>query len=100
MVITAIVADEEVTKFRNTLLKTPQFNLPHASTTSGRAVPIVHHESSRIELGAEIYGIDLNNFSDADFEFISNARQKHKLLLFKEQPQMLTPQQQYRLTSQ
>jgi len=74
--------------------------LPHASSSSGRVVPIEHKEDSDPGFGAQIYGIDLNNFSDADFEFISDALHKHKLLVFKEQPEMLRPQQQYLLTSQ
>jgi alpha-ketoglutarate-dependent taurine dioxygenase len=100
MVITATITEEEATKLRLTIQDTPQFDLPHASTTTGRAVPIEHPETSAVDFGAEIYGIDLNNFTDADFEFISTALHKHKLLAFKDQPQILTPQQQYRLTSQ
>jgi alpha-ketoglutarate-dependent taurine dioxygenase len=100
MVITATITEEEAAKIRLTAQETPQFNLPHASTTTGPAVPIRHPESSAVDFGAEIYGIDLNNFTDADFAFISDALHKHKLLVFKDQPQMLTPQQQYRLTSQ
>jgi alpha-ketoglutarate-dependent taurine dioxygenase len=100
MVITATITEEEGARIRLTAPKTPHFNLPHAITTTGRAVPIEHPESSAVDFGAEIYGIDLNDFTDADFEFISDALHRHKLLVFKEQPQMLTPQQQYRLTSQ
>lgn len=75
------------------------FSIPHADATSGRVVPITHAASSGVDFGAEVYGIDLNKFTDADFNFISDALHKHKLLVFKEQPQMLTPQQQYGLTS-
>jgi hypothetical protein len=60
-------------------------------------VPIKH--DNKVDFGAEVYGIDLNNFTSADFALISDALHRHKLLVFKEQPQMLTPQQQYRLTS-
>ncbi|PVI04814.1 TfdA family taurine catabolism dioxygenase TauD [Periconia macrospinosa] len=74
-------------------------SLPHADKSTGRVVLIKHSASSAVDFGAEIYGIDLNNFTDADFDFISDALHKHKLLVFKEQPEMLTPQQQYRLTS-
>ncbi|KAJ4333861.1 hypothetical protein N0V95_009327 [Ascochyta clinopodiicola] len=97
MVITSIVTEEPTTL----RLTSPQEQHvpPHATTTSGRVVPIVHPKLSGVDFGAEIYGIDLNNFSDADFDFISDALHKHKLLVFKEQPQMLTPQQQYALTS-
>lgn len=73
--------------------------LPHSLTTQGIVTPIIHKNGSNVDFGAEIRGIDLNNFTDADFEFISEALHKHKLLVFKEQPSMLTPQQQYRLTS-
>lgn len=68
--------------------------------SNGKVVPIQHPSSSKVDFGAEVYGIDLNNFSDADFEFISNTLHCHKLLVFKEQPAMLEPQQQYKLTSQ
>jgi hypothetical protein len=72
---------------------------PEAETSNGRVVPIQHSEGNKVDFGAEIYGIDLNNFTSADFALISDALHKHKLLVFKEQPQMLTPQQQYRLTA-
>jgi alpha-ketoglutarate-dependent taurine dioxygenase len=98
MVITATVTEEENVRIRFTPQK-QQYSLPHAEKSTGRAVPIPHLETSGVDFGAEIYGIDLNNFTDADFAFISDALHKHKLLVFKEQPQMLTPQQQYRLTS-
>lgn len=71
--------------------------LPHAPTSNGRVVPFKHNNHA--DFGAEVHGIDLNNFSDADFDFISDALHKHKLLVFKGQPEMLKPQQQYRLTS-
>lgn len=70
---------------------------PPAASSDGRVVPIKH--DNKVDFGAEIYGIDLNNFTSADFALISDALHRHKLLVFKEQPQMLTPQQQYRLTS-
>lgn len=97
MVITATVT-EDAPVLHIAALKVKQI-LPHADNTSGRAVPIKHSASSAVDFGAEIYGIDLNNFTDADFSFISDALHKHKLLVFKEQPEMLTPQQQYLLTS-
>ncbi|KAL4938323.1 hypothetical protein BDV06DRAFT_226090 [Aspergillus oleicola] len=75
------------------------YSPPQATTSSGRVVPIQHQEGSKADFGAEIYGIDLNNFTSADFDLISEALHKHKLLVFKEQPEMLTPQQQYCLTS-
>lgn len=70
---------------------------PTATNSDGRVVPIKHE--NKVDFGAEVYGIDLNNFTSADFALISDALHRHKLLVFKEQPQMLTPQQQYRLTS-
>ena len=73
--------------------------LRHSQASDGRAVPIVPKAGSKVDFGAEVYGIDLNDFSDADFDFISNALHRHKLLVFKQQPAMLTPQQQYKLTS-
>jgi hypothetical protein len=98
MVITSTVT-EETTRVRLVLPK-QEHSLPHAKATSGRVLAISHPKSSGVDFGAEIYGIDLNNFTDADFDFISDVLHKHKLLVFKEQPQMLTPQQQYILTSQ
>ncbi|KXT00887.1 hypothetical protein AC579_9282 [Pseudocercospora musae] len=83
-------------------LKSDRAPLPHSDSSNGRLVPIQHPSdgpSSKAGFGAEVYGIDLNNFSDADFDFISDALHKHKLLVFKEQPAMLSPQQQFRLTS-
>lgn len=97
MVITSVVT-EEATDLRLIPQKV-EFNLPHADHSTGCVVPIPHGPESKVDFGAEIYGIDLNNFTDADFDFISDALHKHKLLVFKEQPEMLTPQQQYRLTS-
>lgn len=67
--------------------------------SKGQVVPIKHHAPSKVEFGAEVYGIDLNNFTDADFDLIHDALHQHKLLVFKEQPAMLEPQQQYKLTS-
>lgn len=72
---------------------------PEANSSNGRVVPIQHPAESKVNFGAEVYGIDLNHFTSADFELISDALHRHKLLVFKEQPEMLTPQQQYRLTS-
>ena len=74
-------------------------NLRHCLASDGKLVPIVHHASCKSNFGAEVYGINLNDFSDADFDFISDALHRHKLLVFKQQPEMLTPQQQYKLTS-
>lgn len=97
MVITAVVTEEPT----SILLKPqkPNLELPHAETTNGRVVPIQHPEASKVDFGAEIYGIDLNKLTDADFEFVSNALHKWKLLVFKEQPEMLEPQKQYLLTA-
>ncbi|KAK3676884.1 hypothetical protein LTR78_003088 [Recurvomyces mirabilis] len=73
--------------------------LRHSDVSNGKVIPIVHKGESKVDFGAEVYGIDLNDFSDADFALIHDALHKHKLLVFKEQPGMLKPQQQYRLTS-
>jgi xanthine dioxygenase len=98
MVITAVVTEEEAASLRIAPQKLA-YQLPHAEKTTGRLIPIQHGKGSKVDFGAEIYGINLNNFTDADFSFISDSLHKHKMLVFKEQPQMLTPQQQYRLTS-
>lgn len=71
--------------------------LLHQQNSNGRITPIQH--TNKADFGAEVHGIDLNNFSDADFDLISDALHTHKLLVFKAQPAMLSPQQQYRLTS-
>lgn len=76
-----------------------KLGLPHGTTTKGQVIPIEHGPQSNVDFGALVYGIDLNNFTDIDFDFISDALHKHKLLVFKEQPEMLKPQQQYLLTS-
>ncbi|KAE9975067.1 hypothetical protein EG328_003486 [Venturia inaequalis] len=75
------------------------FELPHAETSTGRVVLMKHDEESNVDFGAEIWDIDLNNFTDADFAFIHDALHRHKLLVFKGQPEMLKPTQQYRLTA-
>ncbi|KAI0121222.1 TfdA family taurine catabolism dioxygenase TauD [Xylariales sp. AK1849] len=97
MVVTAVITEEEQhIKF---IPEKPGFSLPHAETSRGRLVLINHGPNSKIDFGAEVYGIDLNHFTDADFDFIHDALHRHKLLVFKEQPLMLSPQQQYKLTS-
>ena len=73
--------------------------LRHSDASNGMVVPIIHKGGSQVDFGAEVYGIDLNDFSDADFALIHNALHEHKLLVFKRQPAMLKPQQQYKLTS-
>jgi hypothetical protein len=83
----------------NVLTVREVYTPPEAKKSNGRVVPIQHPEGKKVDFGAEIYGIDLNNFTSADFALISDALHKHKLLVFKEQPGMLTPQQQYRLTA-
>lgn len=97
MVVTAVITED--TKYLHLKAEKPNLKLPHADATTGRVVPIQHAPGSNVDFGAEIYGIDLNNFTDADFELISDALHKWKLLVFKEQPDMLKPQQQYLLTA-
>jgi hypothetical protein len=97
MVVTAVITED--TRYLHLKAEKPVLRLPHAETTTGTIVPIKHAEGSHVDFGAEVYGIDLNNFTDADFEFISDALHKWKLLVFKDQPEMLKPQQQYLLTS-
>jgi hypothetical protein len=96
MTITAVITEDTT---HAPLAQKVKAVLPHATISSGRVVPIEHGEGNEAGFGALVYGIDLNNFSDADFEFISDALHKYKLLCFKEQPQMLKPEQQYLLTS-
>ncbi|USP82229.1 hypothetical protein yc1106_09503 [Curvularia clavata] len=96
MTITAVVTEDTV---QLPVLQKVKMELPHGTNTDGRIVPIEHGPQSNVDFGALVYGIDLNNFTDADFDFISDALHKHKLLVFKEQPEMLKPQQQYLLTS-
>jgi alpha-ketoglutarate-dependent taurine dioxygenase len=83
MVVTATVPEEELTV---THIKYPkqQYILPHADTTTGRVVLILHPQWSRVNFGVEVYGIDLNDVTNADFDYISDALHKHKLLIFKE----------------
>jgi alpha-ketoglutarate-dependent taurine dioxygenase len=88
MVITATTTDGP--KLHLTATKT-SFSLPHAEKSTGRIEVLDHGPNSKIDFGAQIYGIDLNHFTNADFEYISDALHKHKLLVFKEQPQMLSP---------
>ncbi|KAK9425236.1 putative alpha-ketoglutarate dependent xanthine dioxygenase protein [Seiridium unicorne] len=97
MVITAVVTEEE--QSLRLITEKPKLRIPHADSSNGTAIPINHGPNSKVDFGAEIYGIDLNNFTDADFDFIHNALHRHKLLVFKQQPDMLKPQQQYMLTS-
>jgi hypothetical protein len=80
-------------------LKADQKVLPHSDRSNGLVIPIQHDRRSNVDFGAEVYGIDLDKFTDADFDLIFDALHKHKLLVFKGQPKMLSPQQQYRLTS-
>lgn len=96
MVITSVIT--ETTDLHLVAGKT-SFALPHAETSAGRVVPIDHGTGSKADFGALVYGIDLNSFTDADFAIISDALHRHKLLVFKQQPQMLRPEQQYKLTS-
>ncbi|KAH7021203.1 TfdA family taurine catabolism dioxygenase TauD [Microdochium trichocladiopsis] len=98
MTITATTTEEEAPGL-HLRASHVAFELPHAEHTTGTVQPIEHAAGSAVDFGAEVYGIDLNNFTDADFAFISDALHWHKLLVFKQQPRMLEPHQQYRLTS-
>lgn len=57
-----------------------------------------HGLKSNVDFGATVHGIDLNKLSDSDFDVIYEALHKHKLLVFKGQPEMLLPTKQYELT--
>ncbi|KAH8897226.1 TfdA family taurine catabolism dioxygenase TauD [Thozetella sp. PMI_491] len=73
--------------------------MPHATDSGLRVVPMLHaKEKIGVDFGAEVYGVDLNNFSDEDFKAIQEALYIYKVLVFKEQPRMLHPSQQYKLT--
>jgi hypothetical protein len=91
--------------------------MPHATQKSGvRVVPLVHGKDKHgVDFGAEVYGVDLNSFSgnsdcsvvrgslltssqEEEFKVIEAALYEHKVLIFKEQPGMLHPSQQYKLT--
>lgn len=98
MVIASVVTEEYVEELHLTSVR-EQIVLPHAESSNGHVKPIQHAPGSAVDFGAEVYGIDLNNFSDADFDLISDALHKHKMLVFKQQPNMLKPQQQYKLTA-
>jgi len=69
-----------------------------SATQDVKAVPINHGPKSNVDFKAEFYGIDLNDLADTDFEVIHAALHKHKLLIFKGQPEISTPQNQYGLT--
>ncbi|EFX04661.1 alpha-ketoglutarate dependent xanthine dioxygenase [Grosmannia clavigera kw1407] len=97
MVITSVITEE--TADLHLVAGKGKFMLSHAEMSPGRVVPMEHGSDSKADFGALVYGIDLNNFTDADFALISDALHRHKLLVFKGQPQMLEPQQQYKLTS-
>jgi alpha-ketoglutarate-dependent taurine dioxygenase len=92
-----VVAPEGVTT--KLLASKSDISLPHAESTNGRVVPFEHPADSKVDFGAAVYGIDLNELTDADFDFVSDALHRHKVLVFKEQPEMLRPPQQYLLTA-
>ncbi len=97
MVITAVATEEDAH-----LAIAPEktiFTLPHAESTTGKVTPLQHAPGKEVMFGAEVHGIDLNNFTDADFALMHDALHRHKLLVFKGQPAMLEPQQQYKLTA-
>ncbi|KIW82413.1 hypothetical protein Z517_05440 [Fonsecaea pedrosoi CBS 271.37] len=96
--LTEVIAPEGV-KARLVATRASDITLPHAEKTHGRIVPVSHPAESKVDFGAEVYGIDLNKLTDADFNLISGALYKHKVLIFKEQPEMLKPEQQYLLTA-
>ncbi|KAF8543134.1 hypothetical protein BDD12DRAFT_822162 [Trichophaea hybrida] len=52
---------------------------------------------SRRQLGAEVFGIDLNSMSDSDFETLRSALYHHHVLVVKNQTST-TPKAQYELT--
>lgn len=60
--------------------------------------PMDNGPKSKVDFGATVLGVDLNNLTDEDFEVIHKALHEHKLLVFKEQPEMLHPVNQYNLT--
>ena len=60
--------------------------------------PMQHEPKSNVDFGAPVRGIDFTNLTGSDFEIIHEAQHKHKLLVFKGQPEMLHPQKPYDLT--
>ncbi|KAL4881025.1 hypothetical protein BJY04DRAFT_218544 [Aspergillus karnatakaensis] len=95
----AVSATETLVEAPTVLTIRETYSPPSATESNGRIVPMQHAPESKVDFGAEVYGIDLNDFTSADFDLISDALHRHKLLVFKEQPGMLRPQQQYRLTA-
>ncbi|KAI9733814.1 MAG: hypothetical protein M1818_007081 [Claussenomyces sp. TS43310] len=69
-----------------------------SANPSIRIQPIDHGPDSQVDFGATVHGIDLNHLSDEEFQIISDALHTHKVLVFKEQPESLTPQNQFGLT--
>ncbi|KAH7020728.1 alpha-ketoglutarate dependent xanthine dioxygenase [Microdochium trichocladiopsis] len=74
--------------------------MPHSTKQPGiQIVPLAHgKDKGGVDFGAEVFGVDLNNFTDHEFKTIEKALHMHKVLIFKEQPEMLRPSQQYKLT--
>lgn len=94
--------------------------MPHSTEPQGiKIVPhVLGKDKSGVKFGATVTGVDLNKFTgkyahhlgctrfqwrtkdvaDDEFKIIEEALYTHKILVFKEQPTMLLPSQQYKLT--
>ncbi|KAE9989056.1 hypothetical protein EG327_003110 [Venturia inaequalis] len=59
--------------------------------------PIAVPEGSAVNFGASISGLDIENFTDADFEIIKNALYNHQVVVFKNQSHV-SPKAQFELT--
>ncbi|WFD36571.1 hypothetical protein MCUN1_003454 [Malassezia cuniculi] len=60
--------------------------------------PFPQREGSKVNFGAEIRNVDVENISDADFKDIHDALYKYQVLLFKNQSHV-TPKAQFELTN-
>ncbi|KAK4450033.1 hypothetical protein QBC34DRAFT_403558 [Podospora aff. communis PSN243] len=66
--------------------------------SSAVVTPLTPPEGSKIDFGAAISGIDVENLSDADFDVIRNALFTHQVLVFKNQSHV-SPKAQFQLTN-
>jgi len=82
--------------------------MPHSDREDGagdvkktgiQIIPLKYEAGKKVDFGAEVFGVDLNNFTDEEFKIIEDGLYKYKVLTFKDQPANLEPSQQYKLTS-
>ncbi|KAM7214126.1 hypothetical protein V8F06_010502 [Rhypophila decipiens] len=65
--------------------------------TSAVVTPITAPEGSKIDFGATISGVDVENLTDADFDVIRSALFNHQVIIFKKQSHV-SPKAQFELT--